>query len=134
GIEPPETWDELREAAALLTSEDKYGMAIGLRRAGAGPSTWTMLMMSTGQPLIDENGEPQINSPEGVATLELLVDLAQYSPPGVENWHWPQARSALEEGLGAIHLGGLSVLASLDTERFAAAPTPVPADRVGQPL
>lgn len=115
GLSVPTTWDELLHVAEELTTDGRYGMSLALHRDGSAAMTWLMLLMAAGGDLFDDNWEPMLNSARGVEALELIVKLDEYAPPGSVTWRWAQARSALAEGLGVIHFGGLSVLAELNT-------------------
>ena len=128
-------WDEIFDTTEKLTADGRYGMSLALHRDGSAPMTWLMLLMAAGGDLFDDNWEPMLSSRQGVEALELIVKLDEYAPPGSVTWRWAQARSALAEGLGVIHFGGLSVLAELNTAEgssypgdYEAAGIPVPTD------
>lgn len=133
GLSVPQTWDEFLDVTKILTTDDRYGVSLALALDGSAHMTWVMLLYSAGKEIFDQNWEPMINSVEGVEALELLVELAKYSPPGSVSWRWAQARSALSQGIGVMHLGGISVIAELNTPEgsdypgeFEIAPTPAP--------
>ncbi|GGD26714.1 sugar ABC transporter substrate-binding protein [Microbacterium faecale] len=69
GVDVPATWDELRDAAAALTTADRYGFSMSATASYEG--TWQFL------PYIWSNGgdEKDITSPETVEALEFVVDL-----------------------------------------------------------
>lgn len=71
GVDVPATWDELRDAAAALTTPDKYGYAMSATASYEG--TWQFL------PYVWSNGgdEKDISSPETVEALEFVVSLLE---------------------------------------------------------
>jgi multiple sugar transport system substrate-binding protein len=74
---PPETMDELAEYANLLTdpSVNQYGLALPVKGA---PQYWTSFFWNNGGELFDlEMQESLLNSPENIATLEWIDDLAE---------------------------------------------------------
>ena len=90
----PETWDELIDAAVKLTKDldgdgniDQWGMATnGLSGQVFNTYSFFNFLLTNGGSVVDENGYPMFNSPEGVAALQLLVDMRntyQVMPPDV---------------------------------------------------
>lgn len=74
---PPETMDELAEYANLLTdpSVNQYGLALPVKGA---PQYWTSFFWNNGGELFDlEMQESLLNSPENIATLEWIDNLAE---------------------------------------------------------
>src|SRR5690606_38732112 len=71
GIEPPTTWDELKESAAALTEGDQYGVAFSAIADYEG--AWQFL------PFMWTNGgeETDLYSPENAEALQLWVDLIE---------------------------------------------------------
>jgi multiple sugar transport system substrate-binding protein len=79
GIEPPETWSELRAAAKALTNPDKgqYGVTLMMDASGAsnGPIlTVYPYLYTTGSTTV-KDGKPNVNTPEMIKTLQLFKGL-----------------------------------------------------------
>lgn len=77
---PPQTWAELKEAAAKLTKKDANGEIIqaGIRYDLNRPSPITSVMnfvWQAGGAILDENGKAAINSPEAAAALNFVKSL-----------------------------------------------------------
>jgi multiple sugar transport system substrate-binding protein len=74
---PPATMDELADYAVLLTdpSINQYGLALPVKGA---PQYWTSFFWNNGGELFNlETKESLLNSPENIATLEWIDDLAE---------------------------------------------------------
>lgn len=85
GVTPPTTWDELRSAAATLTSGDRYGFAVDANATYEG--TWQFL------PFMWSNGgdETDIDTPETAEALQLWTDLLQDGSMSQSVVNWTQA-------------------------------------------
>ena len=82
--EPPRTWEELKAAAAELTRDGRfgwvqnYGEAAGL---GGVTSYWMAFLQQAGGTMYGEDGLPVFHGDEGVAALQMMIDLMPYSDP-----------------------------------------------------
>jgi multiple sugar transport system substrate-binding protein len=82
------TWDEFREFAQKLTDaeNDVYGYCLtGSAEAFGTDAQFQTFLFSNGGKMINEQGLAGFNSPEGVETLQFLVDLIneyKVTPPG----------------------------------------------------
>lgn len=90
GAEAPATWDDVLNLATQITTEKGanglYG--IGLRGQAGNPAATSFLpvLRGFGKDLIDPTtSEPQLDTPEGLAAMELQLKLKDQAPPGVEN-------------------------------------------------
>ena len=72
--ESPQTWDELKEYADLLTSRDSNGR---LTRIGFHPNLgnmyWWIFAWQNGATLVDDEGKIELYTPEAVEALEYVV-------------------------------------------------------------
>jgi multiple sugar transport system substrate-binding protein len=90
GQEVPKTWDDVLTLATTITDaksgEGLYG--IGLRGKAGNPAATSFLpvLRGFGKDVIDpETSEPQLETPEAMAAIELHLKLKEQTPPGVEN-------------------------------------------------
>ncbi|MGN7190230.1 MULTISPECIES: sugar ABC transporter substrate-binding protein [unclassified Curtobacterium] len=85
GIQPPKTWDELKEAAKKLTSGSTYGFAMSNINTYEG--TWQFL------PFFWSNGgdEKDIATPEATQALQLVEDLQNDGSMSKSSINWAQA-------------------------------------------
>ena len=73
---PPETWEEFREAAAAVTEQGTPGLVLLEGWDSGVVHPWTSLLWSNGGEYVDEDAsEALFNSQEGVETLQLQLDM-----------------------------------------------------------
>ena len=83
--EAPKTWDELKACAKELTRDGRYGFVLNYGDpAGIGgtASYWMVFLQQAGGKVYGEDGLPVFKSDEGVAALQLMVDLMPSTDPG----------------------------------------------------
>lgn len=95
GLEPPETWDELLNAASVLTTDDRYGIGIPTSKNMYADQVFYSFMTTAGADVYDYDGNPCIDSPETLKTLEFYQQLAQYTPQDSSSWTWNESEQAL---------------------------------------
>ncbi|MEG3613709.1 sugar ABC transporter substrate-binding protein [Isoptericola haloaureus] len=126
GLEPPRTWDQLRAAAAELTTEDRYGIAFSATNSFEG--TWQLL------PFLWSNGatEDDLDSPEAVRALELVDALVAdgSASASVVNWSQNDVNDQFLAGNAAMMVNGPWNMPSLEAAEgleYDSVPLPVPA-------
>ncbi|WP_052809944.1 sugar ABC transporter substrate-binding protein [Streptomonospora alba] len=124
GVEPPQTWAELRDTAAELTEGDTKGFAFSA--IGHEEGTWTF------EPFLWSNGATltELDSPEAVEALELWSDLVEEGSVSQSVVNWSQA-DVNDQFLGdraAMMINGSWQLPVLDEEDldYDVVPLPVP--------
>jgi len=125
GVTPPRTWDELKAAAAKLTSGSRYGVAFSAPANYEG--TWQFL------PFMWSNGgdEKNLASPEVAQALQLWVDLVKSgsASKSVLNWTQADVREQFQAGNAAMMVNGpwqFPVLAKTANLKYAVVPIPAP--------
>jgi len=126
----PNTWTEFRDVAKFFTEnvEGVYGTVIDAER----PSTyawWLTIAASRGVEYFNEGMEPQINSPEGVKALEILLEILKYCPPGAPECTSADAISAWQQAKVAMCIWYQDL-----TEFSAKADVPVRGDQAIAPV
>ncbi|TDC14984.1 ABC transporter substrate-binding protein [Streptomyces sp. 8K308] len=135
GLEPPTTWDELRETAAALTEGSRYGLA--LSAIGTEEGTWQFepFLWGAGAELTD------LDSPEAVTALTFWASL--FSDGSVSssalNWQQSDVAEQFVGGHAAMMINGSWQLAALDAEEdldYGVVPLPTPnaGDQPATPL
>ncbi|MFV2062339.1 MAG: extracellular solute-binding protein [Chloroflexota bacterium] len=82
---PPKDWVELVNMAEQLTKDGKFGWVLNYgapEGIGGVASYWMVFLQQAGGHMYDENGQPDFDNEEGVAALQLMVDLMPYTDPG----------------------------------------------------
>ena len=123
---PPDTWAELVACGQPFGFPGRESGLFG---------TFFELVVGHGGRLFDDELRPTMTSPEAVAAVETLCQLAAGAPPDLPTWHYDQVDDALLDGrvaLAAAWPGGYGpIRVSALYERLAAAPYPAgPARRV----
>lgn len=102
GVQPPKTWDELKAAAAKLTTGDRYGLA--LSAAATYEGSWQFL------PFMWTNGgdETKLDSPEVKEALQLYVDLVNSGSvsKSIVNWTQADVKDQFVAGKAAMMVNG----------------------------
>ncbi|TDE14185.1 ABC transporter substrate-binding protein [Jiangella asiatica] len=83
GVEPPQTWSELVDAAEALSADGRYGIAFGSRDTLDVDILESIAYMNGARWTDPESGEPAVAEDGWADTLQFMRDLAQYAPPGV---------------------------------------------------
>jgi len=110
GIEVPETWDDLVEAAIKLTdsSKNRYGYSF---RGGAGSSdyiefmTWSYLgeKINPKDTYFTKDGKVMFDTPEAKQAIDTFVKLyKEASPPDSISWSYPEMVQGFTSGMTAM--------------------------------
>jgi multiple sugar transport system substrate-binding protein len=100
----PKTLTELREAAEALVAGEVYGIAINGARGAAIAQDWMYYMLAHGGSLLDEKGQPSIDSDVNIRALEYFRDLFRFTPPGAISYAWPEREQAFNEGRAMMQM------------------------------
>jgi multiple sugar transport system substrate-binding protein len=129
---PPATWDELVTAAKAVTKGDVYG--IGLFGGWGAFEFYPWFWQAGGEMFRDEGGKlvPAFNSPEGIAALQLWVDLAnkdKVMPPGMASVGEDDVKAPFIAGKLGMFTSGPWSVGSLKSvteikDKWAIAPLP----------
>lgn len=102
GVEPPTTWDELKTAAAVLTTGDQYGIAFTANATYE--TSWQFL------PFMWTNGgdETDLMSAPVEEALQLWVDLVESgsASKSVVNWAQTDVKDQFVAGKAAMMING----------------------------
>ena len=87
GVEPPTNWDEFVAAAEALKDEENgvYGFSMSMGQNNSAVYFYLGgLLQQLGGSFLDENGNPNFNSPEGVQAMEMWKEFydAGLAAPG----------------------------------------------------
>jgi multiple sugar transport system substrate-binding protein len=107
GIEPPKTQEELLVVAEKLTKADQdfYGVALLGAKGSAVAQDYMAWVQQFGGSILDEDGNPKLNTPENVKILEHFGSLFKYAPPGSTDYWWDQRETAFRSGKVAMMEG-----------------------------
>jgi ABC-type glycerol-3-phosphate transport system substrate-binding protein len=114
GYTPPTNWDDFLGLAKELTSDwgtgtKHYGVAMPVLGGAIIAQDWLGYFAASGGELFDNwpnlsktNYNPQFNSDQGVAALELYQKMRAYAPPDVAAFDWTKTQQALLSGQVAM--------------------------------
>jgi multiple sugar transport system substrate-binding protein len=112
GVTPPATWEDLKAAAAKLTSGGQYGLAFDANPTYEG--TWQFL------PFMWSNGgdEKNIDSPQTAEALQLWTDLVKNGSVSSSALNWTQAdvKDQFVAGKAAMMVNGPWQIPVLDKQ------------------
>ncbi|MEJ5867016.1 sugar ABC transporter substrate-binding protein [Pseudokineococcus sp. 5B2Z-1] len=128
GVAVPTTWTELEEAAAALTTPDRYGLAYSAASGTEGTWTFVPFLWSNGGSMLD------LTAPEAVEALDFYTGLARdgYVSASAVNWSQADAKDQFAAGEAAMMINGPWQIPSLEeTEGLAWASTTIPVPEAG---
>lgn len=111
---PKLTWAEFFAQAPKLVQDVKgegkiNAWAIGtyFARDQLTPTIWQAILNSNGGKLLDKDGKAAFNTSVGVTSLQTLIDLLKYAPPGAKSWVFNEELTAFRQGqLAAMFMWG----------------------------
>jgi len=109
---PPKTMEELMELAKFFNKKEDnlYGISMLAQRGHMLTYGWFCLLWPFNGPVLDENMEPRLNTPEAVASLEYFAELVNnYSPPGAVNAAYEEATMAFQQGMAALYIAATNI-------------------------
>lgn len=105
GLEPPSTVEEIASVAEQTSNPDEnlYGIALNGQQGPPVAQQWMSFNRQLGGAVLNEAGEPALNSSENVASLEFYRDLFECcTPPGALEFDWSARNTAFTNGLAVL--------------------------------
>jgi multiple sugar transport system substrate-binding protein len=104
GLQPPSTTEELLKVARHYTRPEakQYGVLWNGQRGQALGQQMAHFYAAFGQPLLDAQGRPTLDTPKGVAAARFALELLKVSPPDVVNTAWDQRPRRIAQGSVAM--------------------------------
>ena len=102
--EPTASWEELREEAAQLRSDDLYGFVFPGKESGLFGHFFELHAMAGGLMFEGEGLPiPRLHDEAGIWTLTLLKDLYERAAPEeTPNWHYDEVAACFRRGRAAM--------------------------------
>ncbi|RZU62314.1 sugar ABC transporter substrate-binding protein [Zhihengliuella halotolerans] len=128
GIEPPQTWDELKSAAEALTEGDRYGLSFSAVATYEGSWQFLPFMWSNG------GDETDLTTPQVAEALELWVDLVESgsASESVMNWSQGDAKDQFAAGNAAMTINGPWQIPALEESGINYDSVQVPVPNAGE--
>jgi multiple sugar transport system substrate-binding protein len=107
-LKPPATWDDALVAAKIIqekeTGAKMYGYVMRAAQGNAAVADFMPIFWAFGGEMFDANGKPTVNSPEGIAALQFMLELGKYSPPGYASFNADEVGAHLLQGTAAMSI------------------------------
>jgi multiple sugar transport system substrate-binding protein len=104
GLQPPRTTEELLAVARHYQKPEsgRYGILWNGQRGQAFGQQMAHFYAAFGQPLLDDQGHPTLDTPKGVAAARFALALLKVSPVDVVNTAWDQRPLRMSQGSVAM--------------------------------
>lgn len=109
GLAVPTTMSEYLEVIQAIheakAGEGIYGTT-GQWKSGhyALQCNWTAWHWAHGAHIFDADEQPAVNSEEGIAAAEYMLELGKYMPPGATTWDWSGEGDSFTQGLAGVYI------------------------------
>jgi len=112
-LKEPATWDEVLSAARTISEQETsgapgggkvYGYVMRAAQGNAAVADFMPIFWAFGGEMFDANGQPTVNSPEGIAALKFMLALGKYSPPGYASFNADEVGAHLLQGTAAMSI------------------------------
>ena len=111
-LKPPATWNDVLAAAKTIQEKETaganggqiYGYVMRAEQGNAAVADFMPIFWAFGGEMFDASGKPAVNSPEGIAALQLMIELGKYSPPGYVSFNASDVGAHLLQGTAAMSI------------------------------
>jgi multiple sugar transport system substrate-binding protein len=108
-LKPPATWDDALAAAKTIHEKETqgakmYGYVMRAAQGNAAVADFMPIFWAFGGEMFDASGKPTVNSPEGIAALQFMLELGKYSPPGYASFNADEVGAHLLQGTAAMSI------------------------------
>jgi multiple sugar transport system substrate-binding protein len=112
-LKEPATWDEVLAAAKIISEQETagapgggkvYGYVMRAAQGNAAVADFMPIFWAFGGEMFDAGGRPAVNSAEGIAALNFMLELGKYSPPGYASFNADDVGAHLLQGTAAISI------------------------------
>lgn len=124
GVEPPATWEELKDAAAKLNAEDHAGFTFEVDKGDWQCFTFYPFVWMQGGSLFTEDGMANLNSEEVVNALQLWKDLLDSGNCNETPGRSVSDISILTNGETAMQVNGSWAVLRADPDKYGVVPLP----------
>lgn len=124
GVEPPTTWEELKEAAAKLNTDDYAGYTFEVSKGDWQCFTFYPFVWMQGGNLFTEEGMANLNSEEVVNALQLWKDLLDSGNCNETPGRSVSDISILTNGETAMQINGTWSVFRADPDKYGVVPLP----------
>lgn len=111
-MKAPATWNDVLAAAKTIQEKESaganagqvYGYVMRAAQGNAAVADFMPIFWAFGGEMFDASGKPTVNSPQGIAALEFMLELGKYSPPGYASFNADDVGAHLLHGTAAMSI------------------------------
>jgi len=108
-LKQPATWQDVLTAAKTIHEQENsgtkvYGYVMRAAQGNAAVADFMPIFWAFGGEMFDASGKPVLNSPEGIAALQFMLELGKYSPPGYASFNADDVGAHLLQGTAAMSI------------------------------
>ncbi|MDQ3667991.1 MAG: ABC transporter substrate-binding protein [Acidobacteriota bacterium] len=112
-LNDPGTWDDVLTATKIISEREMngapdggkvYGYVMRAAQGNAAVADFMPIFWAFDGEMFNANGQPTVNSPEGIAALKFMLELGKYSPPGYASFNADEVGVHLLQGTAAISI------------------------------
>lgn len=112
-LKEPATWDDVLAAAKTISEQETngapgggkvYGYVMRAAQGNAAVADFMPIFWAFGGEMFAPDGQPTVNSPEGIAALKFMIELGKYSPPGYASFNADEVGAHLLQGTAAMSI------------------------------
>jgi multiple sugar transport system substrate-binding protein len=108
-LKQPSTWQDVLAAAKTIDEQENsgakvYGYVMRAAQGNAAVADFMPIFWAFGGEMFDASGKPVVNSPEGIAALQFMLELGKYSPPGYASFNADDVGAHLLQGTAAMSI------------------------------
>jgi multiple sugar transport system substrate-binding protein len=110
-LNEPSTWDAVLNAAKTIQEKETaagggkmYGYVMRAAQGNAAVADFMPIFWAFGGEMFDAGGKPTVNSPEGIAALQFMLELGKYSPPGYASFDANDVAQHLLQGTAPMSI------------------------------
>ncbi len=119
-LKEPLSWNDVLAAAKTIHEKETtgangskiHGYVMRAAQGNAAVADFMPIFWAFGGEMFDANGKPTVNSPQGIAALELMLELGKYSPPGYVSFNAAEVGAHLLQGTAAMSINWPAWLSS----------------------
>lgn len=113
GLKEPASWDEVLAAAKIISERGTadspdgsrmHGYVMRAAQGNAVVADFMPIFWAFGAEMLDANGNPTVNSAEGINALKFMLELGRYSPPGYASFNADEVSAHLLQGTAAMSI------------------------------
>jgi len=111
-LKAPETWNDVLAAAKTIHEKETtgangnriHGYVMRAAQGNAAVADFMPIFWAFGGEMFGPDGKPAVNSPEGIAALEFMIELGKYSPAGYASFNADEVGAHLLQGTAAMSI------------------------------